>query len=138
MLLPGSDNRPTEKFRFRLKKSGFSGNTQFSIKRLENGLSQGIQYCSREKTEPITHGDVAEWIASAPRWLEANLRKNLAPKAKSKAPRDESTDNMTPITSKGVLYQCWKCRIKYLVTDTFSGKDNFTNILDVSLLQYIC
>lgn len=133
VLLPGSDKRDAEKLRNRLKKSGYSGNKQFSIKYCENGLSQGIQYCSREQTTPQTRGDVSEWIAGAPRWLEANLRENLNPTKKSKVVRDDSTDNMTPITSKGALYQIWKYRKEKLVIDLVSGKDKYTDIGDVIL-----
>jgi hypothetical protein len=46
---------------------------------MQNGIAQGIQYCSREKNAPTTRGDVQAWIDDAPEWLTANLKSNLNP-----------------------------------------------------------
>lgn len=133
VLLPGSDKRDVEKFRRRFKKLGYTGNKYISAKLNENGLSHGIQYCSKEGTEPKTGGDVQQWIDQAPKWLNANLKDalNVSEKRKSSVKRDDSTDGMTPITSKGCLYQCWKYRRDVIVVERDSMA--YSDISDVLL-----
>lgn len=64
-----SDNkRDSEKFRNRLKKS-FTGNKEFSLKFMSNGLLKGLQYGSKEGTTAIcTSGLMEDAVRAAPPW----------------------------------------------------------------------
>lgn len=69
------DDKP-EKYRKRIKDNlGLVGNKYVSIKFLKNGLYQGIQYCSRELTEPIVSDDsLRDYIAASPPWIQQTIK----------------------------------------------------------------
>jgi hypothetical protein len=57
VLLPGSHSRDCERIRKRLKVAGYSGNRELSVKRCQNRLLQGIQYCGKEGPPHEIGGD---------------------------------------------------------------------------------
>lgn len=65
-----TDVSASEKIRNRLKRAGYKGNEIFSIKTFHNGLSKGIQYASKEGTEPTYVGEFEEIIKNAPKWVQ--------------------------------------------------------------------
>lgn len=112
IFVPGTDRKDAEKWRKRFKNYGYSGNKQLSVKLMENGLLQALQYGSKEGTTPITHGNSSdEWVASAPKWCHANLKENLN-RQPNKRKRDESLDGMLKLTAHNVIYQAFKYRQK--------------------------
>ena len=74
-------------------------------------------------------GDVSEWISSAPKWCDAGLKENLNPTKKRK--RDDTMDDMIPISQKNCLYIVWKYRKEKLVLDPKC--DQYSDIGDVIL-----
>lgn len=91
-----------DKFRNRVKSSGYYGNGKYSVKRLQNGITQAISYGAREKTVPHTKGEhVDEWIAAAPEWVE---RDKLPVKRKRTAEADEFG---IKITCVNVIKRCF-------------------------------
>lgn len=74
VFIPGGVG-DTEKYRKRLKRHGFDGNRDYSVKSCKNGILQAIQYGSKEGTEPVLRGlHVHDWVASAPKWVEPKQR----------------------------------------------------------------
>lgn len=73
ILVPGNGPKCAERYRSRIKRAdnlGLSGNKCLSVKSQDNTVCCGIQYCSREGTEPVVKGDhVSEWIALSPKWV---------------------------------------------------------------------
>lgn len=48
-----------------------SGNKCYSVKSYDNGIGSGIQYCSREGSDPIVRGPgMYSCIAAAPKWVD--------------------------------------------------------------------
>ena len=95
VFVPG-DKPKSDKLRNRLKKSSFSGNKQYSLKCMQNGILRAITYGSREGTEAITRGEQAsDWITAAPKWINANLRENMTITG-NKRKRDENGEKLTP------------------------------------------
>jgi len=66
----------TEMFRKRIKDNmGLVGNKYVACKLQRNGLFQGIQYCSRERTEPFVSDDsLLAYIAAAPAWIQQTIK----------------------------------------------------------------
>lgn len=67
--------------RKRLTRAGFTGNGQVCYKVFHNGLLCGIQYASKEGTEPIVTGPFDEYIKSAPKWnyrAQTNLHSHFS------------------------------------------------------------
>lgn len=62
-----------QKVRTRLLRAGYKGNESFSIKTFHNGLSKGIQYASKEGTEPTYLGEFEDIIKNAPRWVQKDM-----------------------------------------------------------------
>lgn len=75
VLVPDTEYK--KKLKDRLRGAGFEGNKTFSIKGMKNGIRHGIQYCAKEKTEPIVHGDFDEVIRTAPVWVEKEISENF-------------------------------------------------------------
>lgn len=71
VLVP--DIEKHQSLRCKLSRAGYKGNGEFSIKKFDNGLSKGIQYASKEGTEPIYSGDFEEIIANAPKWVQKDM-----------------------------------------------------------------
>ena len=95
VFVPG-DKSKSDKLRNRPKKSSFSGNKQYSLKCMQNGILRAITYGSREGTEAITRGEQAsDWITAAPKWINANLRENMTITG-NKRKRDENGEKLTP------------------------------------------
>lgn len=67
-----------ERYRTRLLRAGYKGNGFVSIKTFKNGLSKGIQYASKEGTDPIVFGDFDDDIANAPKWEQKNMHNYYA------------------------------------------------------------
>lgn len=75
LFLPAPNGDSSREFyRNRIKRAGFTGNRQFSCKSFENGITSAISYGAKEKTRPYTHGDVSQWISSAPEWVDLELK----------------------------------------------------------------
>jgi len=69
-LFIGANNlRDAERYRKRVKTEFGTGNANFSLKFLHNGMLSAIQYGSREKTQPMVGGAGTQWVASAPAWV---------------------------------------------------------------------
>ena len=105
VAVPGSKTE-LERIRIRIKKCGLHGNKCFSGKCYQNSILSYIQYTSREETEPITGGEVQQWIDAAPRWVQANLLDNLNPDRAAAKVRKGTI----MLTSARMLYQIWKWR----------------------------
>tara|TARA_Y100000361_G_C11142618_1_gene336029 strand:- start:67 stop:810 length:744 start_codon:yes stop_codon:yes gene_type:complete len=106
VFVPG-DKPKSDKLRNRLKKSSFSGNKQYSLKCMQNGILRAITYGSREGTEAIIRGEQAsDWITAAPKWINANLKENMTI-AGNKRKRDENGEKLTP---ENLLFKAWKYR----------------------------
>lgn len=69
IFTPELDHNRRNLYRTRITRSVGSGNKYLSIKSCKNGLAQAIQYGSKEGTQPITRGDVQQWIDDAPPWI---------------------------------------------------------------------
>lgn len=69
VFCPATDNAGRDRLRKRVKDHFGSGNKFVSLKHCENGITQAIQYGSKEGTSPITRGDVQSWIDNAPPWI---------------------------------------------------------------------
>lgn len=109
VFVPDGHKRDIQKLRDRIKKLDLFGNKCVSIKRLENGLAQAIQYGSREKTQPYYQGDgVSEWIANAPKWADAKLGEQLNPATGERRKRDDPEG--IAVTQRNFLRLCWKFR----------------------------
>lgn len=89
-----------EKYRKRFKSLSLSGNKCICVKLYENTIYKGIQYASREGTEPIVKGDVHSWISEAPPWLDHRKISG----SKRKVPDDELG---IKLTVSNVLYKAW-------------------------------
>lgn len=63
-------DKSMEKFRKRLRDAGFKGNGMVSMKMFDNGLLRGIQYASKEETQPtMSSSSMQEFIDAAPAWV---------------------------------------------------------------------
>lgn len=62
-----------QSIRCKLQRLGYKGNESFSSKEFSNGISKGIQYASKENTEPIYVGDFEAIIAAAPKWVQKDM-----------------------------------------------------------------
>lgn len=71
VLVPDVDI--VQKIRTRLARAGYKGNESFSIKTFHNGLSSGIQYASKENTEPIYVGEFEDIIRDSPKWVQKDM-----------------------------------------------------------------
>lgn len=74
LLIPeGHFKFTVEALRKRFGTTFGKGNRVFCVKSCTNGILNGIQYCSREGTSPITKGppEVLQWIEQAPAWIPA-------------------------------------------------------------------
>lgn len=70
VLLPAVDKAGRQRFNRAASSRFGAGQSFFRTKRMQNGLTQAITYCARERTEPTAFGPhVGEWIAAAPEWL---------------------------------------------------------------------
>lgn len=79
IFLPGIGPADRERIRKRFKKLGYSGNQHISVKFMQNGLTQALSYGAKEKTKPITSGDLCQrWIDLAPEWVEHTTKKRRA------------------------------------------------------------
>jgi len=108
VLLPAAGPKDIERIRKRIKTAGYTGNKQFSIKYMQNGVQCDIQYCSREGTTP-THSrpECKKWICGSPTWLDCNLKENL-----NKCAR-EDLDNRIRLTIVNCLRLAWKYRLQH-------------------------
>lgn len=75
VFCPATDSAGRDRIRKRVKDNFGSGNKFISLKHCENGISQAIQYGSKEGTQPITRGDVQSWIDNAPAWIPGGVTK---------------------------------------------------------------
>jgi len=104
VLLPGFGQRCSDKIRKRLKTAGYTGNRELSVKLNQNGLSSGIQYCSKEGP-PFEIGgnsaDVHRWIAAAPKW-ESNGRNIGAYLEKPERKKVKNPDHFYQITYQNI------------------------------------
>jgi len=108
VLLPADGPKDIERIRKRIKTAGYTGNKQFSIKFMQNGVQCGIQYCSREGTTPTHSGpECSKWIAGSPPWLNCNLKENLNKRAR------EDLDNGIRLTIVNHLRLAWKYRLQH-------------------------
>jgi len=86
VLMPADSTKDFERIRKEIKTTDYTGNKQYSVKFMQNGLQSGIQDCSREKTQPVRSGiDCERWTEASPPWLNANLKDNLSDKKRSRA-----------------------------------------------------
>jgi len=75
VLLPADGPRDADRIRKQFKTAGYTGDKQFSIKSMRNGLQSGVQYCSHEEITPTHSGsECSRWIDGSPRWLNRNLK----------------------------------------------------------------
>jgi hypothetical protein len=106
VFVPGAKQQ-SDKFRNRLKKASFSGNQQFRLKCMQNGILRAITYGSREGTEAIVGGQPSsDWVAKAPKWVNANLKDNMTITNKRK--RDELGEKLTP---ENLIFKVWRYRL---------------------------
>lgn len=112
--------KTSERLRNRLKRN-YTGNAQYSIKSMDNGILQAIQYMSKEGTDPIHEGDgTAGWIADAPEWVH----KVQSVLKSRKRPRDP--DTIPQITYNNMMRICRRWRLTHDIktTDLFKILDN--------------
>lgn len=69
-ICPERDPNGIKRYRNAIRKVVGNNSGNYSFKSRQNGVLQGIQYCGHENTEPITKGDVKQWIDDAPAWVE--------------------------------------------------------------------
>lgn len=109
VFVPGSTRKDVDKLRGRIKKLNLFGNKCVSIKCMQNGLAQAIQYGSREDTQPHYKGDgVREWIANAPKWADAKLREQLNPGTGERRKREDPEG--IAVTQRNFMRLCWEFR----------------------------
>lgn len=102
VLLPGSVSKDRERIRKRLKTAGFSGNRQLAVKFYENGILQGIQYCSKEGPAFKIGGDaqlVQQWIDVAPEWEQ---QPNIGGYMKGKPVKEPHPDHFKLINYRNI------------------------------------
>lgn len=80
VLIPDPENNTGKNIKDRLTRAGYKGNESFSVKGMKNGILQGIQYASRENTDPIVEGGLGHLIEMAPEWQhrQTNMHKYYA------------------------------------------------------------
>lgn len=69
IFVPATDGKGRDRIRKRVKDNFGAGNKFVSVVGNKNGITQAIQYGSKEGTEPTTRGDVQSWIDNAPPWI---------------------------------------------------------------------
>lgn len=101
VFTPGGTVADRERIRARFKRAGFTGNKCICVKLGENGITSGIQYGSRERTQPRFAGEnVDEWIRISPPW-DPNLAKK----------RKRDSDDYVQLTCMNVIryaFEYWK------------------------------
>ena len=101
VLLPGDGQRDSDRIRKRLKTAGYTGNRQLSVH--QNGLSSGIQYCSKEGSPFEIGGDSADirrWIAEAPKWVP--IGKNIGAYLDKPEKKPRNPDHYYMITYQNI------------------------------------
>lgn len=63
--------------RERLRSAGYEGNGQVCIKIMHNGLDHGIQYGSKEGTDPYIQGDLQEIVKMSPQWEDGKSQTDI-------------------------------------------------------------
>lgn len=105
VLVPGSSAGDRERFRNAFKRASdldVSGNKSISAKLQDNTVSCGIQYCSREGTDPYVKGDlVSEWICAAPKWVEST-------KVGKRKRDDDGVIKLTCVNHVQLAFEYWK------------------------------
>lgn len=102
VLLPGSVSKDRERVRKRIKTAGFYGNRELSVKLMENGILQGIQYCSKEGTAFKIGGDVESvqrWIDAAPEWVH---QPNIGGYMKGSSVKEPNPDHFKQINFRNL------------------------------------
>lgn len=95
--------RDGERYRKRIKSSIGTGNESYSIKRLQNGLLSGIQYCSRESSRPMVAGsDMQHWVNIAPAWVDRTQPKLVSKPSKERL--GDPTLTLTNVVKQAVKY----------------------------------
>lgn len=85
VLVPTNDSKDRDKIKTRLNRSGYTGNESFSVKGMHNGILQGIQYASKEGTDPIIEGDLHGLIDIAPKWSnQSSIHSHFSSTARDK------------------------------------------------------
>lgn len=104
VLIPSVDARAAERFRNRLKRhfgTQENGNKIYSISARSNGLLSGIQYCSKEGTEPVLSGpELQSFVDSAPPWEHRNIGNYMTDESKK---RKIDPMHHYPITARNLL-----------------------------------
>lgn len=78
VLVPDATVKVRDQLKTRLNRNGYVGNETFSIKGMNNGILCGIQYASREGTEPIIEGDLHELVKLAPAWKQTSIHSHMS------------------------------------------------------------
>lgn len=119
--------RHTERIRKRFRDGlGLSGNGNFSIKRYDNGLLKGIQYGSKEGTDPIVSNDrMSDYVKRAPAWVD---------KAPTQATLehhgfDTKTKKDTVLTYNNIVYLA-VCESRMFKKPDWSFKDALKHYMD--------
>ena len=108
VLMPAISAKAVGPIRQRIQRAGYSGNKQFSIKFMQNGLQLGIQYCSREGIMPSHSGPTCQkWIDGSPAWLNCNLKENFNKRAR------QDLENGIKLTIVNHLRLAWKYRVQH-------------------------
>jgi len=93
-----------QKLRTRLLRAGYKGNESFSIKTFKNGLSCGIQYASKEATEPIYVGEFEDIIRDAPKWVQKSVHSYYSTDDKPDAKLRDWNLNYGNLVAQAVRY----------------------------------
>jgi len=120
ILVP--DITKNKKIKDRLAYNGYKGNESFSIKGMHNGLSKGIQYCSRECTKPIVHGDLQMYVDNAPKWETRNVQDYVNTSLKDDGRKDRDWQlNYSNLVPQAVRYaktnKMTSCCLREVVKD---------------------
>lgn len=68
IAVAAGDKAYKQRFADSISRAIGTGNEHYASKSYKNGIGEAIKYFAKERTEPITKGDVAGWIANAPVW----------------------------------------------------------------------
>lgn len=121
VLLPAHTTKDSDRIRKQIKTAGYTGNKQFGIKFMQNGLQCGIQYCSRQGTAPTqSRSQCQKWISGSPTWLNCNLKENFNKRAR------EDLDNGIKLIIVNHLRLAWKYRLQH---DNLKNEDRLPHVV---------
>lgn len=107
VFIPGTRRSEAEKYRKRLNNLHLCGNKCICAQFYSNGLHKGIQYGSKERSQPIVKGNVNDWIDTAPEWIDTGVRK-----------KQPITEYGIKISCFNLLYKAWEWRKRHKCIST--------------------